>query len=158
MADLFIPLCATMFVAQRAVFPQSRHLEFPFSAPSNKWVEAFAWVRSHTPADAVFALDPYYMLRYGEDDHGFRAYAERSTLADRVKDAGVAALFPRIAPLWQEQVHDLDGWDRFGEADFRKLSNKYGVSWVILANDHPALKTFDCPYHNELVSVCTLPR
>jgi hypothetical protein len=150
----FIPICTGMFFVQRVVFPKTCHLEFPFSAPANRWVEAFEWVQANTPADAFFALDPYYMLRDGEDNHGFRAYAERSALADRVKDSGVAALFPHIARVWQEQVHDLDGWDRFGPADFRKLMEKYGVSWIILGNNHPAVGAFECPYRNELVSVC----
>jgi hypothetical protein len=153
----FIPICTGMFLAQRALFPQSRHLEFPFRDPGNRWVEAFLWTKTNTPANAVFALDSYYMLRNGEDNHGFRALAERSALADRVKDAGVAALFPHIAPTWQKQVHDLDGWDQFGKADFRRLSERYGISWIILENSHPAVGAFDCPYRNGLVSVCRLP-
>jgi len=43
-------------------------------------------IRLQTPRDAVFALDPNYMLIAGEDQHGFRAIAERSALADALKD------------------------------------------------------------------------
>jgi len=37
------------------------------------------------------------MNSQGEDEHGFRALAERSMLADRVKDSGAVTMFPRLA-------------------------------------------------------------
>jgi hypothetical protein len=36
---------------------------------------------------AIFALDPNYMAIAGDDQHGFRAVAERSAIADNLKDS-----------------------------------------------------------------------
>lgn len=47
---LFMPLCAGMFVAQRALFPASAHVEWPGAASRNRWVQAFVWIRQNTPA------------------------------------------------------------------------------------------------------------
>jgi len=44
------------------------------------------------PVDAYFALDPDYMAAPGEDYHSFRALAERSQLADNIKDASMVTL------------------------------------------------------------------
>ena len=55
---LFVPLSVGMFLAQRALFPASAHIEWPGAAPKNPWAQAFVWVRENTPVDAVFALDP----------------------------------------------------------------------------------------------------
>lgn len=151
---LFIPVSAAMFLGQRAIFPSSHHIELPFSGPCNKWVEAFDWIRVNTPREAIFVMHPFYMDLDGEDNHGFRAYAERSMVADRMKDAGVSALFPGLADRWAGQVRDLDGWEHFGRADFTRLANKYGVSWAVLEKGHPAADTLECPYRNDRVSVC----
>ena len=45
-------------------------------------------------ARLCFALDPRYMALPGEDQHGFRVIAQRSALADAVKDSGAATMFP----------------------------------------------------------------
>jgi len=74
-------------------FPASRHIELPGLAPRNAWVEAFEWVRGNTPRNAFFALDPKYMEKSGDDYHGFRGIAERSMLADDVKDTSVVEVF-----------------------------------------------------------------
>jgi len=50
--------------------------------------QAFDWAKHNTPVDSLFALDPRYMELPGEDYHGFRALAERSVLADDLKDQG----------------------------------------------------------------------
>ena len=68
------------------------------------------------------------MNRPGEDSHGFRAFAERSMLADGVKDRAVAANIPELAYVWREQVRDLEPWRDFGLEDFRRLRQKYGVT------------------------------
>ena len=52
---LFVPLAAVMFFVQRETYPTSPHLEWPGSAPSNSWLQAFAWVREHTPSNSYFA-------------------------------------------------------------------------------------------------------
>jgi len=153
---LFIPISAAMFFAQRAVFPSSHHIELPSAGPCNQWVEAFDWIRANTPPDAIFVMHPYYMDLDGEDNHGFRAYAERSMVADRMKDAGVSALFPALADKWAGQVHDLDGWEHFDRRDFMRLAAKYGVSWTIIEKGHPAGSVLECPYRNDRVSVCAI--
>ncbi|MGA8274659.1 MAG: hypothetical protein WB919_24090 [Candidatus Sulfotelmatobacter sp.] len=152
---LFMPLSAGMFLAQRSLFPASAHVEWPGAAPRNPWEQAFVWVRQNTPADAVFALDPNYMNLAGEDEVGFRCLAERSRLADAVKDNGVVSMFPPLADPWWAQVQDQMPWKNFQLADFLRLKNKYGVSWVVI--QRPGVAGMDCAYENKAVRVCRLP-
>jgi len=152
---LFVPLCAGMFLAQRALFPNSAHLEWPGRSPQNSWAQSFLWIRGHTPADALFALDPYYMEIAGEDEFGFRATAQRSRLADVVKDSGAVSMFPTLADQWLDQVDALRGWKNFQTADFERLKVQYGVSWIVL--QQPATtRDLDCPYQNAAARVCRL--
>lgn len=149
---LYVPLGVGMFLAQRQVFPASEHVEWPGAVPRNRWVQSFLWVRGNTPTDSFFALDPYYMQRPGEDAHSFRAWAERSVLADVVKDASVATQVPRLAPIWQQQVQAQTGWGQFQKADFDRLRTEFGVNWVIV--EQPGVVGLSCPYQNERVLVC----
>jgi hypothetical protein len=149
---LFVPLGFGMFYAQRQLYAASAHLEVPGAASRNDWVDAFAWVRHNTPPDSLFALDSRYMELPGEDFHSFRALAERSALADFVKDGGMAARVPELAPRWLKEVHAADGWRNFQAADFRKLKQTFGVNWVVLARPGPA--GLECPYQNRSVLVC----
>jgi len=105
-----------------------------------------------TPSDAVFAIDPKYML--SDDQHGFRAIAERSRLADAVKDSGAVTMFPEppFAEHWLEQVSDQKGWLHFQAADMHRLQEKYGISWVIL--QRPGIAGLACPYGNVALLVC----
>ena len=151
---LFAPLCAGMAFAQRQIFPASPHLEFPATASRNDWVEAFLWVRHNTPREAYFALDPGFMALSREDQHGFRAIAERSRLADAVKDSGAVTMFPALAPTWQEQVQALRGWQQFRASDFQKLRQQFGVDWIVVQRPGPA--GLACPYQNPSVAVCRL--
>jgi hypothetical protein len=153
-AALFGPICAGMLIAQVQLFPASRHLELPGLAPENTWVQTFVWVRDHTPRDAYFVLDPGYLSRPGEDEHGFRAIAERSRLADAVKDSGVASMFPDLSTLWAEQVDALDGWTGFTARDFTRLRQRFGVDWTITERVVPGL---ECVYRNGPLSVCRIP-
>lgn len=148
---LFIPLCAGMFVAQRSLFPNSAHIEWPGAALRNRWVQAFVWVRENTPANAVFALGPDSANLPTEDEQGFRAIAERSRLADS-KDAGAASMFPPLAEEWLRQSQAQRGWENFREEDFRRLHDTYGVTWVIVQK--PGAQDLDCPYQNDVVKVC----
>lgn len=150
---LLVPLSAGMFVAQRALFPSDRHIEWPGSAAKNPWVQAFEWARRNTPVDAIFALGPAYMKVAGEDEQGFRAVAERSRLAD-TRDAGAASMFPPLAEEWLRQSQAQDGWDNFNSADFQRLRTDYGVTWVIVKRDRA--NELDCPYQNQAVKVCRL--
>jgi hypothetical protein len=149
---LFVPLSVGMFYAQRQMYPETAHLELPGAASRNSWVEAFRWVSRNTPVDSQFALDPHYMELPGEDYHGFRALAERSVLADEVKDAGMAARVPRLAPRWLKEVQAAEGWRNFRATDFEKLRQVFGVKWVVLAT--PGVSGLTCPYRNRSVLVC----
>jgi hypothetical protein len=152
---LFVPLCAGMWFAQRALFPATPHLEWPGSATNNDWVEAFLWVRGHSPVDAYFALDPEYMELPGEDQHGFRAMAERSRLADGIKDAGAVTMFPALAETWQKQVRAQTGWKNFQARDFRHLKQEFGVNWVVL--QRPGVAGLNCLHQNHTLLVCQVP-
>lgn len=122
-ALLFLPLCLLMWYAQRETFPSSQHIELPWRASPNPWVSAFQWIRLNTPEDAYFALDPRHMAVSGEDEHGFRAIAQRSMLADAVKDSGAASMFPALSEEWQRQVNAQQGWKDFQLADFERLKS-----------------------------------
>ena len=185
----FLPLSAGMFYAQRQMYPSTAHLELPGRAPSNDYLQAFAWIHGttsrgttsrgttirgttsrgstiiggkpheNTPTDALFALDPYYMQQPGEDFHGFRALAERSALADMVKDPGMVARVPTLAERWQQEVSATKNWQNFQPTDFQSLKNSLGVSWVVLAKSSAASESATnmfCPYQNQTVKVCRI--
>lgn len=149
---LFLPLCGGMFYAQRQLFPATPHIEWPGARSQNPWVQAFEWIRGNTPVDAYFALDPHYMGLPGEDQHGFRALAERSRMADRGKDSGSVSMFPQMAETWRTQVRALDGWKTFQRPDFERLRQQFGVTWVVL--ETKTLPDLPCPYQNSAVLVC----
>jgi hypothetical protein len=151
-AAFFVPLCAMMFVAQRALFPASAHIEWPGAAPKNQWVQAFLWIRANTPCDAVFALDPSHMKIPGADENGFEAIAQRSMLVDAVKGSGVVSMFPSMADEWLRQVQAQSGWKTFQSQDFLRLRSEYGVDWVVL--QQPGATGLECPYQNVAVLVC----
>ncbi|HKB98984.1 MAG TPA: hypothetical protein VKD23_09380 [Terriglobales bacterium] len=158
---VFVPLSLGMYFAQRQSFPASTHIEWPSTPPHNQWAQAFEWIRGNTPMDALFALDPRHMELPGEDENGFRARAERSMLADLVKDKGACSMFPPLSVQWLEQVEDQKNWKHFHQEDFERLRRKYGVSWVVL--EQPGLEehgsaaaAMECPYENSTVRVCRL--
>ncbi len=152
---LFLPICAGMFYAQRQLFPATAHIEWPDAASRNPWVQAFVWVRENTPVSAYFALPPDFMTLPEEDQHGFRAIAARSRMADRVKDSGSVSMFPALAETWQKQVHALNGWKHFQAADFQRLQAQFGIDWVIV--QQPGVAGLACPYQNQAVKVCQFP-
>jgi hypothetical protein len=151
---LFIPLALVMAVVQQSTFPASRHVEWPGLNNGNAWISAFLWIRSNTPEEAVFALDPDYMAAPGEDTHGFRAVAERSVLADSLKDSAAVTLFPKLAAEWDNQVRAGRGLDGFDAADFQKLVRRYPVTWILTARPTPPWLT--CPYRNGDLAVCRI--
>ncbi len=144
---LLLPICLGMFYAQRQLFPATAHLELPWTAPSNSWAQAFDWIRRNTPTGAVFALDPNYMNLPGEDEHGFRELAERSSLAN-VHDKGAVSMFPALAAAWYAQYQSQQPWP----PGFQFLRQTYNVSWLVLQT--PAPPALDCPYRNPAVAVC----
>src|SRR6266542_988061 len=158
---LFVPLCAGMLFAQRQTFPATSHLELPGLDSHNSWVQAFLWIRENTPSNAYFAVNPEHMRLTGEDQHGFRALAERSMLADLVKDSGSVSMFPNMAETWKEQTTAQSGWKAFGRADFARLLQRYGVDWVVLdrssaAFESPSGAGLECPYSNSRLRVCRI--
>ncbi|MFI5057500.1 MAG: hypothetical protein ACHQLQ_04895 [Candidatus Acidiferrales bacterium] len=153
-AALFVPLCAGMAYAQQETSPATAHLELPGRASGNPWVQAFEWIRVNTPEDAYFALNPKHMALPGEDQHGFRAIAQRSMLADAVKDSGAASMFPALAGKWKEQAKAQEGWGKFQYQDFLRLNQRYGVDWVVV--ERPGAAGLVCPYANELLLVCRI--
>jgi hypothetical protein len=154
-AAFLLAINAVMFAAQRALFSSSEHIELPGIRSANPWMEAFAWIRMNTPADAYFALDPNYLAAPGEDYHSFRALAERSQLADAIKDPAVVTQVPDLGPIWEKQVAAQSGWTYFQLADFERLKNDFGVDWVLVSFPQPA--GLDCRWHNDTLSVCRIP-
>ena len=146
---------AGMFAAQLLQYSGSEHLELPGRATANPWLQAFAWIRQNTPTDAYFALDPEYLAAPGEDFHSFRALAERSQLADYIKDTAVVTQIPELAEVWERQVQAQKGWTRFQLADFERLKAEFGVNWVLVA--YPQPPGLDCQWHNGVLSVCRVP-
>jgi hypothetical protein len=151
---LFLPLAIGMWFLQQSSFPASSHVEWPGSRSGNTWTSAFLWIRGHTPKDAIFALDPNYMLSPGEDMHGFRAVAERSVLADSVKDSGAVSLFPQLADEWRRETQAESGWKNFHPRDFAKLAARYPITWILTRNPGPIGAV--CPYANRELVVCRI--
>ncbi|MGP8252981.1 MAG: DUF6798 domain-containing protein [Terracidiphilus sp.] len=149
-----------MLYCQEVQFPASRHLELPGLAPRNDWphndwIDAFDWIRQNTPQDAYFALDPHYLDEPGEDYHGFRALAERSSLADAVKDPAVVVQVPSLGGEWLKQVEAQQGWADFKIGDFERLKQQFGVDWVVVSNPAPA--GLNCRWRNRTLAVCQIP-
>lgn len=151
---LIVVLGTGMGAVQLEVFPHSNHLEFPWRVPMNGWEQAFNWIRTHTPRDAVFAMDSRYAIQNGEDTQNFRAIAERSALPDYAKDGGVASIVPVLASQWNQAVQ---AQSNVAGADIQQLQllNALGANWILLpSNTRSAL---ECPFRNVAVSVCILP-
>jgi len=144
-----------MFASQRTEFPASQHLELPGRRPGNEWLQAFQWIRQNAPVNAYFALDPHYLEAPGEDYHGFRPLAERSQLADAVKDGAVVTLVPELGPDWATQVDAQAGWKDFTLADFERLKAQFGVDWAVVG--YPAPQGLNCRWHARTLAVCQMP-
>ena len=154
-------LSGLMYLPARAAYEHSEHIELEISNSSNKWVEAFLWIRNNTRLDALFALDSDYNNVPGEDTEIFRAIAERSAVPDRSKDGGVAAMARQLAPDWLAGETAQTGLDRLSHltpehADqVREAAlETTGADWVVLTTGSPTALT--CPYRNEVVKVCRL--
>jgi predicted membrane channel-forming protein YqfA (hemolysin III family) len=152
-----IVLCAgVMGYVQRQSFPASPHVELPGmeARNSNAWVRAFLWAKTHTPQDALFAMDAMYVNTEGEDAQNFRAIALRSSLPDYSKDGGEAAITPELAEQWQQGAAAQRGLSRLDDSARDERLRPLGVTWMLLhsnaATDHP------CPYNNGTVKVCEL--
>jgi hypothetical protein len=144
-----------MFISQRMLFSGSEHLELPGRTSANPWLQAFTWIRQNTPTDAYFALNPEYLAAPGEDYHGFRALAERSQLADDIKDTAVVTQVPELGEVWARQVKAQKGWPGFQLVDFERLKTDFGVDWALVSFPPPA--GLDCRWHDDRLSVCQIP-
>lgn len=147
-------LAAPLYAASRIATPNSRHIELPGQPPRNAWVQAFLWIRDHTPADALFALPPDYVGLPGEDAQCFRPIAQRSALADYSKDGGEASIAPQLTTAWfQDQAAEADlltATDQRRRAELLPL----GVTWVVLPGT--TRTSLPCPYRSSSVAVCRL--
>jgi hypothetical protein len=154
-AALLLFTSGLMMVVQKQVYTTSAHIEWPFSAPRNPWQQAFLWIRQNTPRNAVFALDSDYTKADAEDTQGFRATAIRSALVDELKDGGVVAIFPELAPQWKIQ-RDLElGLDHIPDQERIARLRPSGVTWILLSAS--SITQLDCPYRNSAVAICRLP-
>ncbi len=150
-----LPVCAAMVYWQAINYPATPHIDWPGAAPRSEWLQAFDWVKHNTPRDAYFALDPMHMTQPGNDSHGFRALAERSMLADYVKDRAVAGLSSELAPRWRDEWRAAESWKSFHLTEFRELRSSRNVSWVIVAK--PQANGLDCPWWGPTLAVCRIP-
>jgi hypothetical protein len=144
-----------LYGVERATYPALAQVELPGVESRNPWAEAFLWVRQNTPVDAVVALDADYIQAAGEDAQGFRAIAERSSLADFSKDGGSAAIFPALAEKWMIEHTADTGLSRISDEERRRRLAPFDVHWLIL--QQPAATALACPYANQRVKVCRLP-
>jgi hypothetical protein len=144
-----------MFIPQRMLYPASEHLEMPGRPTANPWLQAFSWVRQNTPVDAYFVMDPKYLEAPQEDYHSFRALAERSQLADALKDTAVVTQVPNLGPEWRREVDAQEGWEHFTLTDYLRLKHNFGVDWLLL--NRPPVAGLDCRWHNRLLTVCRIP-
>lgn len=144
-----------MLLAQRQLFPASEHIELPDVNSANPWLQAFDWIKHNTPTDAYFALDPKYLAAPQEDYHSFRALAERSQLADAIKDTSVVTKVPELGPAWKAQLEAQKGWARFQLTDFERLKAQFGVSWALVS--FPPPEGLECRWHDSILSVCQIP-
>ena len=150
-------LGGVMLFAQREIYAHSAHIELPGAVPANAWERAFLWVRGHTPGDAVFALNARYITRGpGEDAQCFRALAERSALPDYSKDGGEAAITPPLTGLWERGEGAQEHLEAEDDAARLAALRGTGADWVLLQVG--SVTQWTCPYRNEAVKVCRLPR
>ena len=92
----------------------------------------------------------------GEDYHSFRALAERSQLADAIKDTAVVTQVPDLGPDWERQVAAQAGWTHFKLADFERLKaavRRRTGCWSAIRSP-PGLA---CAWHNAALTVCQIP-
>ncbi len=151
--SLVVLLFAGMFAAQNIAWPGCDRIEWPWTRPSNPYQQAFLWIRDHTPRNAVFAFNPELVYLPEEDEQGFRAIAQRDHLADD-KDAGIAAVMPRLAEGWAAQRNAQLNVDRMTDAQRIAALTPLGATWFLLL---PGTQTaFPCPYRNTVVAVCRL--
>jgi hypothetical protein len=121
---------------------------------SNGWNRAFLWIRGNTPQNAIVALDADYIHAPGEDSQGFRALAERDSLADRSKDGGAAAVFPRLADRWMTEQTATTGLNNIDDSERVRRLTPFHVDWIVLNAASPT--RMQCPFVDATAKVCRL--
>jgi hypothetical protein len=149
---LCLLLAGALFAGQRLTYPESNHVEWPGLTPRNRWQQAFLWIRSETPDNAIFALDNDYIESPGEDAQGFRASAERSAVPDWYKDGGIASNFPQAAIPWWQGIHATEHLNSATDEERLARLKPFGVTWIVLPAQ--ASTGFPCPFINARVRVC----
>ena len=61
-------------------------------------------------------------------------------------------MFPPLADEWLEQVRAQNPWRNLRSAEFARLREKYGVTWVVI--QQLGVDGLTCPYQNPAVRVC----
>jgi hypothetical protein len=151
-AAICLLLAGALFAGQRLTYPKSNHVEWPWLTPRNRWQQAFLWIRSGTPGNAIFALDNDYIESAGEDAQGFRAIAERSAVADWYKDGGIASNFPQAALPWWQGSKATEHLNSATDAQRLARLKPFGATWIVLPAE--ASTGFPCPFINARVRVC----
>jgi hypothetical protein len=149
---LCLLIAGALFAGQRLTYPESNHVEWPGLTPRNRWQQAFLWIRSGTPANAIFALDNDYIESPGEDAQGFRASAERSAVPDWYKDGGIASNFPQAAIPWWQGIRATEHLNSATDEQRLARLKPFGVTWIVLPAE--ASTGFPCPFINARVRVC----
>lgn len=150
-AVLFVAAAIGMYGASLGSYRGCAHIEWPGSVPIDPLGQAMVWIRTHTPANAVFAISPQLLKSPPEDMPGFRALAERSVLVDN-KDEGVASIFPDVAPEWKARADAEAGLDGMTPAERAARLRPWGVGWLLIpASD---ARNIPCAYRNSGVVVC----
>ncbi len=153
-AALYLLIACALFTGQRLTYAESNHVEWPGLAPRNHWQQAFLWIRAKTPRNAIFALDNDYIESAGENSQGFRAMAERSSVADWFKDGGIASNFRQAAALWWQGSQATYKLNDAPDAERLARLLPLGATWIVLPAQ--ASTGLPCPYRNARVRVCKL--
>jgi hypothetical protein len=151
--SLLLVVAAVFFLVQSASYSLSAHVELPGLAPRNPWQQAFLWIRSNTPRNAVFTANPDLVYVEGEDAQSFRATTERSLLADD-KDEGVVVVFPYLAKQWAAQRNPQVNLDELTDTQRLARLRPLGAGWILLSRT--AVTALPCPYRNAVAQVCRL--
>ena len=100
MAGLFVPLRRRNVCGATVAFSCERACRVAGPGSENPWAQALCGFARTLLRMQSLRFDPDYMQLPGEDAIGFRCLAQRSRLADTVKDGGVVSMFPPLADEW----------------------------------------------------------
>ena len=153
-ALLFGVLAVSLAAVQHSIYPASAQVELPWVASSNDWTRAFLWIRHNTAQNTTVALDADYIHAPGEDSQGFRALAERDALADRSKDGGAAAVFPKLADRWMAEQTATTGLNTIDDTERLRRLSPFHVDWIVI--ESAASTQLECPFASATVRVCRL--